>query len=336
MKIACIAVVKDVPSYVFRIISTELPSDQNPPDAPGVEGGGVGGNEGAGCGRRRRSTFDYFKSACACISTRGFHLGCGPASDRGGVGDGSNDGASAIGGVATTDAPYTGPFLLPLIDLLNHSSSLRRRCTSLQRMGQSAAVRTAMAEALGASGTPEKTGGDIGRKRGGDGNRGGSVTVGSGDDEDGSSFIMGAERNIVKGEEILHSYGDQLTSAHQLQTFGFVEERYIQRAIDCCQMISTLRRDHSCVDDIDDRPTDNVVQQPQCDGDIDGNPLREEFRGIDTKTMTPATLSKAAVIEACASIASSSYPQQLRDIGNGAAEMVAVTVVERRICCEQC
>jgi hypothetical protein len=97
-----------------------------------------------------------FLEACMCISTRGFHLNA--SSDSSDVGDRHSE--------------YNGPFLLPVIDLLNHDAN--RKCTTLQRD---------------------------------------AVT---------GAFCMIAEKDIDPGVEILHSYGDSLTAAQLLQTFGFV------------------------------------------------------------------------------------------------------------------
>ena len=117
--------------------------------------------------------FAMFQMACACVSTRGFHL----RED-----DENNSNNSG------------GPFLLPFIDLLNHASSPADKCTTLQR-------RTAKSSF----------------------NEGGNLV------QDG--FFMTAECDIRQGEEILHSYGRGLTSGQLLQTFGFVEDGQVQRAI---------------------------------------------------------------------------------------------------------
>lgn len=50
---------------------------------------------------------EFFLKACQCISTRGFHH------------------------FQNTEAQYSGPFLLPVIDLLNHSNT--HKCTTLTR-----------------------------------------------------------------------------------------------------------------------------------------------------------------------------------------------------------
>ena len=100
-----------------------------------------------------------FLEVCMCISTRGFHLNDSSGSRDGG--DGHVD--------------YSGPFLLPVIDLLNHDPILK--CTTLQR------------------------------------------------DSTTGTFYMIAENDIKAGQEILHSYGDSLTAAQLLHTFGFVPSR---------------------------------------------------------------------------------------------------------------
>jgi hypothetical protein len=45
------------------------------------------------------------------------------------------------------------------------------------------------------------------------------------------TFVMMAERDIVPGEEILHSYGDHLTASQCLQTFGFVPDTAVEQAL---------------------------------------------------------------------------------------------------------
>ncbi len=119
--------------------------------------------------------FAMFEIACACVATRAFHL--------------KDDNKNATG-----SGSYL--YLLPYIDMLNHSSSPTAKCTTLQR-------RTA---------TPSSSENEYSTQDG---------------------FFMIAERDIQEGEEILHSYGN-LTSGQQLQTFGFVEGCLVQRALKGC------------------------------------------------------------------------------------------------------
>jgi SET domain len=59
-----------------------------------------------------------FRKASMCISTRGFHMRPPDAADE-------------IPAAGTGKEPYVGPFLLPIIDLLNHNES--NKATTLQR-----------------------------------------------------------------------------------------------------------------------------------------------------------------------------------------------------------
>ena len=104
-----------------------------------------------------------FLHASQCLSTRCFHL------------QQTQSTASPL--ETESSSSYTGPYLLPLIDLLNHSTYPESRCTTLE--------------------------------------------------SNGASFIMKAERPISAGEEILHSYGNDLTISQFLQTFGFIEEKLL-------------------------------------------------------------------------------------------------------------
>ena len=112
-----------------------------------------------------------FLEASMCISTRGFHLlpTATPTKSREG-----------------STKSYDGPFLLPIIDLLNHDP--QHACTTLRRYHST-----------------ETNGG--------------------------SYFAMMAERDIVGGEEIFHSYGSDMTSAQLLQTFGFVPGNHSTEAL---------------------------------------------------------------------------------------------------------
>lgn len=116
----------------------------------------IGSNDADDADEILDTEMQRFIEACMCISTRGFHL--------------TNN-----NGVETCSPEYAGPFLLPVIDLLNHNPS--QKCTTLQR------------------------------------------------DPLTGAFCMIAEKDIEIGEEIVHSYGDSLTAAQLLQTFGFVPPR---------------------------------------------------------------------------------------------------------------
>jgi len=99
--------------------------------------------------------------------------------------------------------------------------------------------------------------------------------------------LFTAERPIKKGEEILHSYGNNLTSAQLLQTFGFIEDKHIQRAVKLSSSVlfkdvnSSIKNDH-------------------------------QYTEEDMNTLTPVILSKIDVIKACSLVSSSSYPDKLK------------------------
>ena len=176
---------------------------------------------------RDDDVFELIKKCCACVSTRGFHL--------------NTDNSSSPS--TQSSSSYSGPFLLPFIDLLNHSSTAKDRCTSLSRQMANSSFITSSA--------------------GGSGNNAQGV------------FLMSAERDISKDEEILHSYGNDLTSGQLLQTFGFVESMQVKRA---------TQNSYPSTDE-----SDNV------------------------KDITPAVLSRQSIIDACVHIASSGLPQELED-----------------------
>ncbi|CAB9497845.1 lysine N-methyltransferase setd3 [Seminavis robusta] len=143
-----------------------------------------------------------FRQASMCISTRGFHM----KPEEADIGK----------------ETYMGPFLLPLIDLLNHNPA--NKATTLQR--------------------------------------------------DAGGFYMVAERDIDKGEEIVHSYGDTLTAAQVLQTFGFVPESMIRQAT--------------------------------------GELAVASASASTSTTITPAIFSKEELVAACMSVKNSSSPKQLQ------------------------
>jgi hypothetical protein len=145
------------------------------------------------------------------------------------------------GADVTSSAPYNGPFLLPWIDLLNHRSS-----------------STSSSHADGSSDTANNNNNNNDSK---------CTTLTRLPDD---TFVMLAERDILPGQEILHSYGDDLTASQCLQTFGFVPETAVERA---CRSLSS-----------------NINS---------------------SIPVTPAVLSKTAVLEACWAVMESNIPEQL-------------------------
>ena len=127
---------------------------------------------------KKKKNFEQFIRASQCISTRGFHM----TTTRSTTSTPSRNGATSPS--SSINGNYDGPFLLPVIDLLNHDPP--NKCTTLQRRTHNV---------------------------------------------DDDYFIMIAERDICAGEEVVHSYGDGLTSAQLLQTFGFVPSKHTDRII---------------------------------------------------------------------------------------------------------
>jgi len=174
-----------------------------------------------------------FQQLSMCLSTRGFHMQQPPNNNNNNNDSNNNNHANVESKSTTTSTPYLGPFLLPVIDLLNHSADEKLKATTLQR------------------------------------------------DSATGDFCMVAERDVNKGEEILHSYGD-LTASQLLQTFGFVPE-------------STLRRVLSPTDDAAAAATAAVGPNTTA-----------------TVTTTPAMLSKEVLVAACETVKKSSYPKELK------------------------
>jgi SET domain len=72
--------------------------------------------------------FQIFRVSCECIATRAFHL-----DTNGNSLEFSQHQQSVIVAREPQDADYTGPFLIPVVDLLNHSSLSGAKCTTLSR-----------------------------------------------------------------------------------------------------------------------------------------------------------------------------------------------------------
>jgi hypothetical protein len=122
--------------------------------------------------------FNRFKIACQILSTRGFFMDHGSAQQ------------SPMERLSEEDPTslYTGPYLLPVIDLINHADS------------QHGSVGGINAQ-LELRHTPD------------------------------DAFIIRATKDIAPDTEILHSYGDHLSSYQFLLSFGFVPWSRIERAL---------------------------------------------------------------------------------------------------------
>jgi hypothetical protein len=91
------------------------------------------------------------------------------------------------------------------------------------------------------------------------------------------NFTMIAERPLDVGDDVVHSYGDTLSSAQLLQTFGFVPSKHTVRVLE---------------------------------GHRDGN----NRQGRNLPWLTPVCLHKSDhLARACLMVKNSAFPEQLRD-----------------------
>jgi hypothetical protein len=141
--------------------------------------------------------YQSFLDASMCIATRGFHL----KSYHDDIVVGVDSSPHRRNNTPDNDKKdveriaYNGPFLLPVIDLLNHDPP--NSCTTLQR------------------------------------------------DPLNGSFWMVSERPLSTGEDVVHSYGDDLTSAQLLQTFGFVPLSHTQNICTFSASRTDQQRNHA-------------------------------------------------------------------------------------------
>ena len=138
-----------------------------------------------------RATADTFAWAVGAVRTRGFHFGGG-------------------GTTATAGDDNSGPYMLPAIDMLNHSRA--NTATSLCVDGGAASGALSPGAAVvarGASGDDASALGEIRR----------AETAEKSAEIAPLTFSMVAERDVRAGEEVTHTY-DALDNAHLLMTYG--------------------------------------------------------------------------------------------------------------------
>lgn len=171
------------------------------------------------CPKQEWQRFEY---ACQALSTRSFHL------------DAESDTNAAFG--RTGNKVHPGPYILPVIDLVNHSYRSEQATIEPSQKSTCSSTRVQLVD---------------------------------------DCFCMIAERDLFPGEEVLHSYGDQLCSSQFLASYGFVPECLMKRAA--------------------------TVEDP------DSFPLRSSA-GLP---WAPIYLSKMEIWECCWEIIESDVPQQL-------------------------
>ena len=168
-------------------------------------------------------TFQDFLFATVVLCTRGFHSI--PSSSWNRVSDET----------IHSDVPCQGPFLIPFIDLLNHTQDEQNKNVIMFL-------------------DHDNNDHDI---------------------HSSSSFQLVTTRHVEQGEEILHSYGDELNSSQLLQTFGFVSKQAIDDVLD------------TKMDDLKKNNSSRIHK-------------------------TPAILTKQDLIDACIRVHQSSFPQELQ------------------------
>eukprot|EP00592_Proboscia_alata_P022157 CAMPEP_0194421492 /NCGR_PEP_ID=MMETSP0176-20130528/20724_1 /TAXON_ID=216777 /ORGANISM="Proboscia alata, Strain PI-D3" /LENGTH=635 /DNA_ID=CAMNT_0039229627 /DNA_START=40 /DNA_END=1944 /DNA_ORIENTATION=- len=159
------------------------------------------------CGVDAAVSYEEFQTCVQIISTRGFHTQPPPTGDD-------------------TAQAYSGPYLLPFIDLLNHTSDRGKKCTTLKRQS-SPSNKAARASTTTAQPSSKKH-----------------------PNTNDASFVMVAERPIQAGEELLHSYGEDLTSSQFLQTFGFVPTELSRAACSAVLKTDMPNTRNECTPDI--------------------------------------------------------------------------------------
>lgn len=135
------------------------------------------------------------------------------------------------------DENGSGPYILPLVDMLNHSSDPATKCTTLRPQ---TAPHNAKSSARGQGSAPgsipqAKATGNSAAAQSGDARKSEDVAYAY-------SFTMTAERNVAQGEEVMHSYGDALTNSDLLRTFGFTapdmhSHRLVQIPLCVCVLV---------------------------------------------------------------------------------------------------
>lgn len=138
------------------------------------------------------ATLDRFLAAAGLVQSRAFHL----------------EAENWVSGVTQVSALEGGTqvYLLPGIDMINHSHNAQRRNARLERVNV-----TAGGTVVGGSAAAAK---DLGLE--------GGASAAGGEAKAPAYFIMRADKPIPAGTEVLHTYGD-LSDSQLLQTYGFLD-----------------------------------------------------------------------------------------------------------------
>ncbi|GLC35359.1 hypothetical protein PLESTB_000573100 [Pleodorina starrii] len=158
--------------------------------AEAAEGGAEAREEASGPGLRA------FLRAAGLVQSRAFHLE-------------AENWVSGAKEICQLEGGGTQVFLLPGIDMINHSHNPARRNAHLERLNLAQAAAAKLLEAAAA----EAAAGAAADADAAAAAAGGHVEA---------FFVMRADKPIKAGEEVLHTYGN-LSDAQLLQTYGFVD-----------------------------------------------------------------------------------------------------------------
>jgi len=210
--------------------------------------------------------YPLFREGCMCISTRAFHMQSPPSATT--KNDKNEDDTNA-----NNNEDYQGPYLLPYIDLLNHSPrGSEKHVTTLRRDYGGDGSFLMVAER------------DIGMEEevchSYDSGSASSSTAAATPTADGGASTAACREEVAKEES------SSLNSAQLLQTFGFVDVNEAGKRI-----LGYYRKN---------------------DGAIGNNNQGGHHFANLCNNITPAILTKKEISRACKRLASSSYPDALR------------------------
>ena len=129
---------------------------------------------------RNEKEFQQFQRACQIMSTRSFYCSSGSSSSN----SNQNDDQNTTDDENDNNTKYDGPYLLPIIDLINHADT----CTG--------DTNTKLELIMLPPNSPSSP--------------------------SSCYFVMRALRTIPPNTEILHSYGDALSNVQFISSFGFI------------------------------------------------------------------------------------------------------------------
>ena len=169
---------------------------------------------------------EQFLQALQAVSTRCFHASNDNYQVPPTMVDDDHNGASSSGRAESspqqppsTPPHYVGPYFVPVVDLLNHTSIPMDRSGTLQ--WHRTLSRTKDTSSATASDDDDGGGGGVFVAK---------VGLGNVNDDPVFYYEMITERYLTRDDEVVHSYGVELSAAQCLRTFGFVDRCVMWRA----------------------------------------------------------------------------------------------------------